>query len=163
MPVVRLLGITMLLALLVPTGARAAGGEDHGNSHPHHLGVFLGAGLETKRDGREEDKGFAAGLEYEYRFHKKWGVGGVFETLGGETIREISLVVPVSFHPGGGWRLFAGPGYEFTEQKDKPLLRLGVGYEFHARNWTIAPEFIADSVSGGAVIWIAGVAFGFGF
>ena len=85
----RLMCITVLALALAPGGAQAAEGQDHGDLHPHHLALFLGAGLETKREGREKDKGLAAGLDYEYRFHEKWGVGGVFETLGGDTIREI--------------------------------------------------------------------------
>ncbi len=160
----RVMGITILAAVLAPGGAQAMGGDDHGDLHPHHLALFLGAGLETGREGGEKDKGFAAGLEYEYRFHERWGVGGVFETLGGDTIREISLIVPVSLRPVGGLRLVAGPGYETTEKKDKFLLRLGAGYEFHlGGNWTLAPELNADFVDGGAIIWLGGVAIGYGF
>ena len=158
MVVKRLVAVMTLGAVLAPATTWAAEG------HPHHLALFLGGGQEEKRDGRENDKGFAAGLEYEYRFAEKWGVGGVFETLGGDTIREVSLVLPFSFHPGAGWRLFAGPGYEFTETKDKALFRLGVGYEFHLRgNWNLAPELIADNIEGGATIWLAGIAIGYGF
>ncbi len=129
----------------------------------HHLGPFIGSGWETKREGEENDKGLAVGVEYEYRFHRKWGIGGVFETLGDDTIREITMVVPVSFHPAGGWRLLAGPGYETTEKKDKPLLRLGVGYGIHPPKWSIVPEGFADFVEGGAIIWIGGVAIGYQF
>ncbi len=157
-------GLGILVVLLAPSGAEAADDDEHGESHPHHFALFLGAGLETDREGEEEDKGLAVGLEYEYRLSERWGIGGVFETLGGTTTREVSVIMPVSLHPGGGWRLFAGPGYEFTEKKDKALLRLGAGYEFHLKGgWSLAPEFIVDLVDGGGTIWIAGVAIGYGF
>lgn len=129
----------------------------------HHVALFLGAGVETKRDG-EDESAFAIGGEYEYRFHEKWGVGAVVEGLGKDTIRDVLFVAPVSFHPSGGWRLFGGPGFEFTEKKDKPLLRVGVGYEFHLReHWTISPEIVGDFISGGAQTWLAGVAIGYEF
>lgn len=153
----------LLSVLLTPSALRAAEDEHHG-SHRNHVALFLGAGVETKRDEPEHDKGLAVGLLYEYRFREKWGIEGVFETLGGETIREITVAVPVVFHPHKGWRLFAGPGYEFTEKKDKWLFRLGGGYEFHlSGNWTLAPELVADFIETGAIVWLGGVAIGYGF
>ncbi len=135
----------------------------HGDLPRHHVALFLGAGVETKRDG-ENESAFAIGGEYEYRFHEKWGIGAAVEGLGRDTIRDGVLVVPISFHPSGGWRLFAGPGYEFTEKHDKPLLRVGAGYEFHLQgHWTISPEIVGDFISGGAQTWLAGVAIGYGF
>ena len=83
---------------------------------------------------------------------------------GKDTIRDIVVVVPISFHPAGGWRLFVGPGYEFTEKKDKALVRVGAGYEFHLRgHWTLSPEVIGDFINGGAQTWLAGIAIGYEF
>ena len=132
---------------------------------PHqHAAVFVGAGVETKRDGREREVGIALGGEYEFRFQEKWGFGGVIEGLGKDTLRDVVIAVPVSFHPAAGWRLFAGPGYEFTEQKDKALLRVGIGYEFHLHgHWTLSPEIVADFISGGAQTWLGGIAIGYEF
>lgn len=133
--------------------------------HPHHHGaLFLGGGAETKRDGREKEIGIALGGEYEYRFDRKWGVGAVIEGLGKNTLRDLVVAVPVSFHPAGDWRVFAGPGYELTEKKDKALLRVGAGYNFHIDDhWSLAPEIIGDFISGGAVTILAGVAIGYQF
>jgi hypothetical protein len=136
--------IAIVLAAVVAPGLVLAegddthhAGDDHG-AHRHHVGLFVGAGVETKRDGGKKEKGPAIGLEYEWRFKKKWGVGGAVEALGGESIRDLSIVAPVSFHPAHGWRLFAGPGHEFTESKDHFLLRAGVGYMFHLNErWSI--------------------------
>ena len=74
------------------------------------------------------------------------------------------LRVPVSFHPGAGWRLFAGPGYEWAEKKNHWMLRTGFGYEFHlSGQWTLAPEFIVDWIDGGSVTLITGVGIGYQF
>jgi len=130
----------------------------------HHAAVFIGAGTDTKRDGHEREVGIALGGEYEFRFHEKWGIGGVLEGLGEDTLRDVVIAVPVSFHPAAGWRLFAGPGYEITEKKDKALLRVGVGYEFHLQgHWTLSPEIVGDFIEGGAQTWLGGIAISYEF
>ena len=129
----------------------------------HHLALFAGLGTESK-EGRQDERGFALGLEWELRFSEKWGVGAVFELLGQDTVRNALFVVPVSFHPGGGWRLIAGPGIEFTPKKDKFAFRLGGGYEFHlSEHWTLSPEVFLDLIETGENTWIAGLALGYGF
>jgi opacity protein-like surface antigen len=147
----------------------------------HHLALFLGYGVEEKKDHDEDTS--AVGLEYEYRFSDNWGVGAVYEQLGDDdTIRDEVVVIPVSLHLGHGWRFFAGPGYEShsssnadkshdecgTEgehkHKDKFLLRLGAGYEFKiGQHWSIAPEFLVDAIETGDNTWLAGIAFGYHF
>ena len=62
----------------------------------HHLALFLGWGIEEKKDHDEDT--FAMGLEYEYRFSDKWGIGAVYEQLGEDSIRNEVLVVPLSLH-----------------------------------------------------------------
>ena len=67
----------------------------------------------------------------------------------------MSLVEP----GGGALRLFAGPGYEFTDKKDKLLVRVGLGYEFQFNDhWRLAPEFMIDYVEKDTTIWLAGLA-----
>ena len=76
-------------------------------------------------------------------------------------IRDVSVAALISFHPSGGWRLFAGPGYEFTEKHDELLLRLGVSYEFSLGNhWTLGPELAADLIEGGKRTYSLGLALG---
>lgn len=73
----------------------------------------------------------------------------------------MSLAALVSFHPGGHWRLFAGPGYEFAENEDEFLIRIGVGYEFSVGDdWTLAPELVGDFLEGGKRTYILGLAVG---
>ena len=43
-------------------------------------------GVESK-EGRKDERGFAVGAEYELRFHKNWGVGGLVEFLGHRRMR----------------------------------------------------------------------------
>ena len=137
--------------------------EDHAAPHPHHLALFAGLGVESKT-GHEDEEGFAIGLEYEFRWSHRWGVGAVVEGLGQETVRNVLVVVPISFHPGGGWRLIAGPGMEFTPKKDKLALRLGAGYNFHiGSGWSLSPEVFLDLIETGENTWVAGLALGYGF
>ena len=128
----------------------------------HHLAIFAGPGVEEKKD--HDENTYAIGLEYEYRFTNLFGIGAVYETLGKDTVRNEALVFPLSIHPGGAWRVFIGPGYEWHDNKEKFLARVGAGYGFHfAGNWSIAPEAYIDFVENGDRTWIAGVAVGFHF
>lgn len=157
--------LVTLLALSVATGpasaADSAGSEDGGHAEiPHSiLAVSVGYALERKR-GKDEEAGTIS-LEYAYRFSQKWSVGGAIEALGDDVTRDVSLAALVSFHPGGHWRLFAGPGYEFAENEDEFLIRIGVGYEFLVGDdWTLAPELVGDFLEGGKRTYILGLAVG---
>ena len=161
-----LLRLSCLLAaawILCPSVAWSTEDADHGGLPHHHLALFVGGGLETEH-GESSRAGFALGLVYEYRFHEKWGIGAAVDALGQNTTRETAVAVPVSFHPTERWRLFAGPGVEFTDHGDELLIRMGVGYEIplHGK-WTIAPEFAADFIEGGKRLFIGGFALGYEF
>jgi hypothetical protein len=144
----------LVLLTLIATPAQAGGDLPH-----HHLGAFAGWGAESRPNVPDED-GFAVGLEYGYRFHQNWGIGGVVEGLGSDFIRNVAVIVPVSWHPTGGkWRLLAGPGYEFTDKKDKFLVRVGTGYEIQLNDrWSLAPEVMIDFIEKDTTIWMAGLA-----
>jgi hypothetical protein len=129
----------------------------------HHLAFFVCGGIE-KEHGHSES-GYALGLEYEFRFNAKWGLGIDLEKLfGNETDRSGIVALPLSFHPSENWRFFLGPGYESHDKKDKFLIRTGIAYEWELKNgWSLSPEFIADFLDGGAKTYVAGIAIGHGF
>ena len=154
------LTVVFATLLLAAPAARAADEEDH--LPHHHIALFLGGGVETKRGNQEE--GFAVGLDYAVKFRKHWGVGIVAEGLGQDTVRDYILLPHASYYFGSAWRVFAGGGVEFTKKKDKGVLRLGLGYEFPlAGHWTLAPELYTDFIEGGAVTYVGGVSLGYGF
>jgi hypothetical protein len=151
------------MCLLSPSVVWSAEDSGHDGFPHHHVSVFAGGGVETE-SGHSSRAGFAFGLAYEYRFHENWGIGAAVEALGQNTLRDSAVAIPVSFHLTEHWRLFAGPGVEFTDHKNEFLIRTGVGYEIPLTgNWTLAPEFVADFVEGGARIFIGGVALGYEF
>ncbi len=134
-------------------------GEHHALPH-HHLALVIGAVTESK-EGHQDEHGLAVGIEYEFRFHERWGVGVAVERLSGDHLDATVVVLPASMHPSGGLRLMAGPGVEFAEEDDHWLWRLGAGYEFETGGpWTVAPEVVVDFISGGGTTWVAGLAVG---
>jgi hypothetical protein len=155
---------TIILCFGFVTGTAAAA-EPGAAYQPHkHASLFLGGGVERKKDGREKQIGIAVGADFQYSFHPRWAIGGVFEALGKNTLRDVVVALPISYRPTERWRVFAGPGYEFTATKDKALLRVGAGYEIKLDgNWSVAPELIADFIDGGAQTWLMGVAIGYEF
>ena len=156
--------LLMIVGVTAPGIASPAEGSEgdshHGFVPHHHLALVIGAVTESK-EGHEDEHGLAVGLEYEFRFRERWGVGVAVERLSGDHLRETVVVLPVSLHPSGGLRLMAGPGIEFAEEGNESLWRLGAGYEFEiGAPWTLAPEIVVDFISGGDSTWVAGIALG---
>lgn len=149
--------------ILFPSVVWSTEDTGHGKLPHHHLALFAGGGIETE-SGASDRAGFALGLVYEYRFHEKWGIGAAVDALGQNTLRDTAIAFPVSFHLTDRWRLFTGPGVEFTDHGDEFLIRMGVGYEIPLTGkWTVSPEFAADFVEGGRRLFIGGVALGYEF
>lgn len=159
----RIFYMVAVACVLCPSAVWSAEDTGHGRLPHHHVALFGGGGVETE-SGHSSRAGFAFGLAYEYRFRENWGVGAAVDALGQNTSRDASVAVPVSFHPTEHWRLFAGPGVEFTEHRNEFLIRLGAGYEIPLTgNWTLAPEFYADFVEGGKRVFTGGLAIGYEF
>ena len=157
-------GVAPIVLGFVSSGAFASEGNGH-HEYPHqHLALFTGGGSEQDEDGHKEN-GIALGLKYGIKFSEKWGVGAGVEHLSGSgTHRSWVAAIPLIFHPNENWRLFAGPGFESNEIKDKYLMRVGVAYEIslHQR-WSASPEFLVDFIEGGATTYVLGIAVGYGF
>lgn len=157
----------VVIAIVAALDAQPAAANEESGHHeyPHsHFALFVGAGFEQAKNGHKEE-GTALGLEYEYQFEEKWGVGVDVERLfGSGTHRSSVAVVPVSFHATENWRLFAGPGFELSETGDKFLGRIGVAYELPLRNrWSVSPEILVDFIEDGANTIVIGIALGRGF
>ena len=159
------LSLTLIAGWVTFTAsAEAADSESHYNNH---LALIVGHAEEEQKDGHHES-GSVLGLDYIRHLNHRWGIGATFEveTFGNNHKRHGILAIPVSFYPGGNWRLFAAPGVEFEEPwaPEKGPLRLGVGYEFHlGKRFTLAPEAQVDFVEGGTTVYVFALAFGFGF
>jgi hypothetical protein len=103
MSTIYLTSVLFFFVTILPNATWADEGKD---SLPNnHLALFVGLAAETKRDTPDENT-FAIGLEYERRFRDNWGIGAAVEFLGHDTIRDAVVVVPVSFHPNGHWRVY---------------------------------------------------------
>jgi hypothetical protein len=139
-------------------------GHGHESFHRHHVGIFLGGGVETHK-GHDDEAGYALGLDYEYRVHEELGFGAILEGLGSDTIRDYALVLQLNYHPGAGpWRIIAGPGVELLEGEDKLMFRMGGGYGFQLWDgWSLSPEAYVDLIETGERTYVAGLAIGYGF
>ena len=151
--------------------------ESGGHHHKHEFALFLGV-----TDEKGHDSQFSTGVEYEYRFSHRWGIGGLIDYARGD-LRNRIIGVPVYFHPGAGWILLAAPGIEHhtgrngessehgkadghseTDESDNFFVfRLGVAYHFHVGSrYGILPTFKVDFVNGEEVL-VYGVNFAVGF
>jgi hypothetical protein len=147
----------VLLSLPAPRPVLANTEEDaSGPERPHRIEVFLGG------THSEDSLDFAAGLSYEYRLSRLFGLGAFLEYANKEHDAWV-FAVPVYFHPYKGFRFLLAPGAEREVNKNRFLFRAGVAYEIEIRRWSIAPEFNVDLPDGGPTALVFGVSFGYAF
>lgn len=138
--------MVILMCTLFPLTAAAedspAGtSEDAGGGQ--RLSMFVG----NTQDGSEN--GLSVGLEYEYRWTRKFGVGALAEYAGGDFDSWV-VGIPFFIHPHAGWFIRLAPGLEHEDSENSFLFRAGVGYDFEIMpRWSLAPEFNVDFVEGG--------------
>lgn len=100
------------------------------------------------------------GLDLEYWFGRKWGVGlhsdielesfviirqGVEEEEL-ERIRPVVITLDALYNPWKGLILQLGPGIEFERTENFAVVRAGVEYEVEiGHGWDLAPTFFYDS------------------
>ena len=155
-----LAAVALLLAIRAPV--HASENESHGGHS--HIGIFAGVGEEQAKGHSHSAKGF--GLVYEYKFPTHMDIGIVVERLEVDGHANTLAVIPFGYTFDSGFRLFAGPGYEFkgNPTKDKWLLRAGVAYEFElSERWTLSPEVFVDALENGTKVYVGGVVLGYGF
>jgi len=142
--------------------------EEGGHHLPHnHIAFIAGVIREEQADGHRE-RGHMLGIEYTRQFHQHWGWGVVFEqeAFDSNNNRHGILAIPVSYFPREHWRLFAAPGIEFHDHGDpnKPMFRIGTGYEFAlGKHFTLAPEIQVDFIPGGITVYVTALSLGYGF
>lgn len=142
-----------ILALSLPSLVSAGEEPTHATveHRPQHmLGVFLGDTTENRREG------VTFGLEYEYRISSALGIGATAERVAGDFDTNV-FVLPVALH-SGPWKVYAGPGWEHTDEGNEALFRVGVEYGFEAGRYEISPQIDVDFVDGER-LFVIGVVF----
>lgn len=131
--------------------------ETHHMPHGrHHLSVFLGA---TNLEGTTA---FTQGIDYEYRVNEVLGLGGVAEFAMGD-IDATTLLAVADIHFDNGLIVQVGPGFEFGEEEDIFVARVGALYEFEFGKYTVSPQVHYDDHAGSEDAFVVGLAFGFSF
>lgn len=119
---------------------KSASHEEHHIQH-HRVALFTGYGLiqgAIDKNGQKKPKIIPViGLDYEYFFNHKYGIG-LFTDLELSSYsvedehheyieRNFAFVSALVFlyEPMIGWALFAGPGYEFEKDHGFPLVKIG--------------------------------------
>ena len=145
---------TAALVALPFAGAHAGAGNNH-------AALFMGA---TITDDYTDP---TVGVEYEYRtpfMDRKIGIGVVVEQLldHDATIAVAGVVI----HPWKDLKVNLSAGIERLDvagtTKNKELIRVGVGYDFHYNNISYGPVYNLDTVDGNNAHAV-GLAVGFGF
>ncbi|KAA6438165.1 hypothetical protein ACD591_18580 [Rufibacter glacialis] len=114
-------------------------------------------GTETS-DGKELLIVPSVGLDLEYWFNEKWGIGShndlelisfEVEDREGTFIEKetpVLLTLDVLWKPWKGLVLLAGPGVEFEKEENLFVIRGGLEYELElGSHWDVAPTIFYDA------------------
>ena len=155
---------TLALFTVMATLPAAADSASHdamhyasGDYHTHTAGLFVGGASDDL--GKRE--GFALGLEYEYRFDRRFGIGFMLEHTYGEMDTWV-YVMPLAYHIGR-WKLYAAPGVEDGHHGAENMLRVGFEYGIHVNKWEISPQIDLDVVERERDVFVIGLTFARGF
>ncbi|MDO6736401.1 hypothetical protein [Wenyingzhuangia sp. 2_MG-2023] len=117
------------------------------------------------------------GLDYEYWFKKKWGIG-VFsdvelisskeseELHGGVIDRRYPVVITLDalWNPVEHLEFVLGPGVIFENGEVKDLIRIGLEYDLNiGHHWDVAPSFFYDHATDGISNLSIGIGIGKSF
>ena len=126
--------------------------------HRHNVAVFLGDSFEANENG------ITAGLDYEFRINRLFGVGGFIDRAWGDFNSTLAGGA-VFLHPWKELTLMSGVGSEREAGESKFAGRVGVGYEFPlTEHLALSPWAYLDLLEGrGANHGVVGMALSVGF
>ena len=120
----------------------------------HTLAVF--AGITKEHEENRE----TLGVEYSYRIHKNWSIGGVIERAERDEHSTLAIVF-VHLWPYKGLFLGAGFGRKDPGDERENTFRATIGYEFElGRGWVIGPQANLDVIESEENEEVYGIAFG---
>jgi hypothetical protein len=125
-----------------------------GEAHPKNvLAVFVG---ETIEGSHTRD---TLGIEYAYRIHKNWSLGGVIERT--EEDHSTLVIAFAHYWPYKGLFLGLGAGRKDPGESRENTLRTTIGYEFELpRRWAISLQANLDVIEGHENEEVYGIAIG---
>ena len=151
--------IAFIFCIILSSAAVASGsegkekheGEGH---HKHVLALFAGVTVEEHEDLA------TLGIEYSYRFHKNWSVGGVIERAEREKDSTLAIAF-IHLWPVKGLFLGVGAGRKDPGDERETTYRYTIGYEFELGNgWGIAPQANLDVIENHEDEKVLGIAVG---
>jgi hypothetical protein len=131
--------------------ATHGGEESHGKN-----GLALFAGVTRVHSENLE----TLGIEYSYRLHKNWSVGGVIE----RAVREENSTLVIAFvhlWPYKGLVMGVGIGRKDPGDERQNTFRASIGYEFEfAGSWSLSPQANVDFIEHEENEEVYGIVFG---
>ena len=178
----RILLMVIFLIFLVPYSHAQHAEESHDDQEAEHAGhrhrvTLVMANSFLKSHAEESANSILIvptfGLNYDFFFHQKWGVGLHSDIVlqqfkleahdGHETlIREnpVAVCAVGLYKPLPSLTLIAGYGIEFEKNENIQLLRFGVEYGFHLPgNWELGFALEFDRKINTYNSWVFGVGF----
>ena len=160
MSVLRLILSSLLILPLSSMASESGHEEMHDGEEVHHkhtIGLFLGITREHSENLE------TIGLEYSYRFHPKWTVGGVIERAEREKDSTLGIVF-LHFWPHKGLFFGGGIGRKDPGDKRENTARATLGYEWELpRAWVINLQANVDFIENEDREEVYGIAFGKSF
>lgn len=182
--------LIILIAISILSSQIFLAKENSDNHYVHHNHLAIFSGLTSNLEYKHTD--LSVGLDYEYRiplWDNILGIGLFGEIVFAEHT-EYLVGLPIFLHPFGSFKFWAAPGImiyepivhydpelhkikniktnqifatdESSGSEQKLLIRIGGGYDFHIKNFSITPAFSADIVDGHLYL-VYGIYFGLGF
>ena len=160
MSILRLILSSLLILPFGLVASESGHEETHGGEEAHHkhtIGLFLG----ITREHSENLETF--GLEYSYRFHPQWTVGGLIERADRERDSTLGIVF-VHFWPYKGLFLGGGIGKKDPGDNREWTARATLGYEWELpRAWVLNLQANVDFIENEDREEVYGIAFGKSF